>query len=126
MHAPKLLWMSWVAVPLLTVINQSCMKLLAEQLAAQNSLLALLTSPYSVGILVCEITSFLLWLRVLSVVPVGRAVPISAVAYVLVLLVGWFGFKEPFYSVQLFGSILILAGVGLLATPSHSPKVITP
>lgn len=123
MHAPKWLWLSWIGVPLLTVANQACMKLLAERLATLPTAEALL-SPYILGIGLCEVASFLLWLRVLAVVPVGRAVPISAVAYVLVLLLGWIGFGEPWMPVQIIGSVLILMGVFLLASPSHQLKEI--
>lgn len=121
MRVPKQLWLSFALVPLLTAANQACMKLLAERFDALPFTQAIL-SPFALAILICELTSFLLWLRVLAVLPVGRAVPISAVAYLLVLLVGWLGFREPFMPIQLLGSFFILAGVGLLAAPSPQRK----
>ena len=93
------------------------MKLLAEYVAL-DSWQQSLQSPYLVSIVFCEVISLFLWLRVLAVMPVSRAVPITAISYVLVLMLGWFGFQEPLYPAQLIGSFFILLGVRLLSTSS--------
>ena len=123
MHS-QTIWSMFLWVPLLTMGNQACMKLLAATLGAEGfSVERLLASPYAYGILICEIASFLLWLRVLAQMSVARAVPISAVAYLLILGIGWLGFGEPFAMPQVVGSVFILLGVWLLATPSRESSI---
>lgn len=122
MLAPKALWPFWLAVPLLTALYQGSMKLLALQIGENGDVWRAIASPYVAVILISEITSFLIWLRILSVLPVGRAVPITAVAYLLVVAMGWGLFHEPLRPVQIAGSLLILGGVFLLASPARPAK----
>lgn len=120
MRGRKFLILCWIAVPLLTVANQACMKLLAGEMNENFTSYALLETPWPIAILLCEITCFVLWLRVLSSMPVGRAVPLSAISYVLILALGWFGFGEPILPMQIVGGLLIMGGVYLLGTSSPS------
>ena len=99
------------------------MKLLSAQITDKFSWRVALFSPYLFGIVFCEIASLLLWLRVLSVMPVGRAQPISSIAYLLVLALGWFGFHEAMHPAQFIGSALILGGVWVLSVPSSQPEM---
>ncbi|MES2984153.1 MAG: EamA family transporter [Pseudomonadota bacterium] len=112
------LW--WLTVPLLTLINQTCMKLLSEGMGdvpfGLDWLTTALSTPYMAGIVLSEILSFILWIRILSTIDVSRAAPLTAVAYVLILLTGWFAFDEPVLPLQLIGSALILVGVTLIGT----------
>jgi drug/metabolite transporter (DMT)-like permease len=62
--------------------------------------------------------SFILWLKLLADTTISRAAPITAVAYFLILLMSWTVFREPIVPFQIVGSVLILAGVWLIATAS--------
>ncbi len=104
------------------------MKFLALDLGDQSFGMAwfehALKKPYMIGILGFEILSFVLWMRILSVMDVGRAVPLTAIAYIFVLALGWFGFHEPMHAIQIIGSALILIGVFLLGTSDrHQSEV---
>lgn len=75
-------------------------------------------SPWAPVVLLSEVLSFILWLNVLTNVPLSKAFPITAVAYVAILLMSWTVFKEPVMPLQIIGSALILAGVWLISTAS--------
>ncbi len=76
-------------------------------------------SPWAMVVLLSEVLSFILWLNVLTNVPLSKAFPITAVAYICILLMSWTLFKEPVMPLQIIGSALILAGVWLVSTASH-------
>lgn len=110
----------WATIPLLTALNQCGMKLLAGYMGDTPLggawLARALITPWAAVILTCEILSFLLWMRVLAVTDVSRAVPLTAVGYTLILVTGWTFFHEPVLPLEIFGSALILGGVWLLGT----------
>ena len=58
--------------------------------------------------------STILYLLSLQRIPISVAMPSVACGYVLVSLLGWWWWREPFAYGQLIGLVLILAGVGLL------------
>ena len=76
-------------------------------------------SPWAVVVLMSELLSFVLWLNVLTNVPLSKAFPITAVAYIAIELMGWVLFKEPVMPLQIIGSALILAGVWLISIASE-------
>jgi multidrug transporter EmrE-like cation transporter len=55
--------------------------------------------------------STLLWVRILTTVPLSRAYPFVALAFVLVPAAGYVFFHESVNGRQLFGTALIVAGV---------------
>lgn len=121
MRAPK--WADialWLLVPLLICLNQSCIKLLAKDMEnipfGGAWLMEAVFHPWFYGILLCEMTNFALWLHILSNTAISRATPITALAYILVLSTSWFVFLEPILPMQIFGSLLILAGVWMIGT----------
>ncbi len=73
--------------------------------------------------LLSEVLSFVLWMNVLSVVPLSKAFPITAVAYISIPLMSWTLFKEPVMPLQIIGSALILGGVWLIG--SAAPRETT-
>jgi len=75
-------------------------------------------SPWAAVVLVSEVLSLFLWLNVLTHVPLSKAFPITAVAYISTLLMSWTLFKEPVMLLQVIGSTFILAGVWLISTAS--------
>lgn len=115
--------LQWACIPLLTMLNQMFIKWLANGQAGEafslNWMASALHSPLAMGILLCEIASFVLWMRILAVTPVSRAVPLTAVSYLLILIVSWTIFKEPVHLLQVAGSILILWGVSVISTASR-------
>ncbi len=117
----------WGAIPALTTLNQAFIKLLAERMKDVPFGWAWLTqaiqTPWIIGIGVCESVSFVLWLTILADTSISKATPITAIAYVLILLMSWTVFHEPVVSLQLIGSAFILAGVWLIGTTSKYPKL---
>jgi len=56
-----------------------------------------------------------LWVRILSTVPLSRAYPFAALAFVLVPAAGYLFFHESVNGRQMFGTALIVAGVIVVA-----------
>lgn len=107
---------------LLAVGSQASMKMLAAYLGdTPISILWLekaVLTPWAIIILICEIFVFVFWLRILSVINVSRAVPLTGLIYIFILLTGWIFFDEPVLKLEIIGSALILGGIWLLgATP---------
>ena len=80
-------------------------------------------SPWAVVVLVSELLSFVLWLNVLTNVPLSKAFPITAVAYIAIELMSWTLFKEPVLPLQIIGSALILAGVWFVSIASDHDQI---
>jgi drug/metabolite transporter (DMT)-like permease len=61
----------------------------------------------------------LLWVRILTTVPLSRAYPFAALAFVLVPAAGYVFFHEPITIRYALGTALILAGVAIVSgTPA--------
>lgn len=116
----------WLAVPFLNALQQILLKLSALDAAPQAAsdtgaswLPPLLTSPWFLAAVGAEIACFGIWMTVLSHVDLAKAFPLSAVSYVLIMATAWFAFGEPIQPLQGIGSLLILAGIWLIATASR-------
>jgi multidrug transporter EmrE-like cation transporter len=57
----------------------------------------------------------LLWVRILTTVPLSRAYPFAALAFVIVPAAGYFLFSESMTVRQALGTALIVAGVVVVA-----------
>jgi drug/metabolite transporter (DMT)-like permease len=57
----------------------------------------------------------LLWVRILTTVPLSRAYPFAALAFVLVPAAGYVFFHEPITIRYALGTALILAGVAIVS-----------
>ena len=57
---------------------------------------------------------FILWVFILSKVQLSVAAPIMSMAYVFIMIVSYFLFKEPITGVKIAGVISILFGVVLI------------
>ena len=105
----------WIGLPLLSAIFQASAKMLAAEMRhtpfSWSWLVQATHSPWAVLVLLSELLSFVLWLNVLTHVPLSKAFPITAVAYIAIELMSWRIFKEPVMPLQIIGSVLILAGV---------------
>jgi drug/metabolite transporter (DMT)-like permease len=62
----------------------------------------------------CYIAAFVMWMTILSRLPLGVAFPASAVVFIVVVLASYLVFGEMVSAWQLVGMAMILAGVLLL------------
>jgi len=110
----------WVGLPLLSALFQASAKMLAAEMRdipfSWNWLAQASNSPWTFVILLSEVVSFGLWLNILSNIPLSRAFPITAVAYISIPLMSWTLFKETVMPLQILGSALILAGVWFISS----------
>lgn len=108
----------WVGLPLLSALFQAGTKMLAAEMQhipfSWKWIAHAMQSPWALIVLVSEILSFVLWLQVLSRVPLSKAFPITAVAYLAIELMSWTLFREPIRPLQVLGSVFILTGVWLI------------
>lgn len=80
-----------------------------------ENLLSVLFSPLILlGIFIYGVAT-LLWLYVLSRLPISVAYPLQSVAYVLALLIAFFFFKESVPPNRWIGAGIILAGITVLS-----------
>ena len=113
----------WIGLPLLSALFQASTKMLAAETRhtpfSWSWLVQDTHSPWAVVVLLSELLSFVLWLNVLTNVPLSKAFPITAVAYIAIELMSWTIFKEPVMPLQIIGSALILAGVWFINIASE-------
>ncbi len=113
----------WIGLPLLSAVFQASAKMLAAETRhtpfSWSWLVQATHSPWAVVVLLSELLSFVLWLNVLTHVPLSKAFPITAVAYIAIELMSWTLFKEPVMPLQIIGSALILAGVWFISLASE-------
>lgn len=79
-----------------------------------SSYQAMLSSPMTLAGLAAYAASALLWLRVLTAVPLSQAYPFVALGFVLTTAAGIVIFGEPVVATRVAGTVLILAGVLLV------------
>lgn len=79
-----------------------------------KGIIDLLSEPRLLLALCLYATALLMWLQVLSKMPLSTAYPILAVTYVLVPLLSVACFDERITQVQVVGIFLVLAGVTLI------------
>lgn len=79
------------------------------------SLISLFLNPFIVAGMALYVTAMLIWLYVLKHVNVSYAYPFTALGFVLVVAIGYFGLKEQVTALQLAGMGLIIAGIFLIA-----------
>jgi drug/metabolite transporter (DMT)-like permease len=117
-------WSKWALVPLMitqplcVAAYQYLAKALGNGLGQGDALtlaLHLATSPLSWTLIGVEIIGLLAWLAILNRLDLARAFPLTAISYCLVIAIGIFGFHERVDLATVGGSVLILAGIGLLA-----------
>ena len=117
----------WVGLPVLSALFQASTKMLAAEMRhtpfSWSWLVQATHSPWAVAVLLSELLSFVLWLNVLTNVPLSKAFPITAVAYIAIELMSWTLFKEPVMPLQIIGSALILAGVWFVSIASEHDQI---
>ncbi|HID57135.1 TPA: hypothetical protein EYP37_11440 [Candidatus Poribacteria bacterium] len=81
----------------------------------KSSFLRAASNPFVIfGLLVFVFTS-MLWLVVLSRVPLSMAYPMLSLSYVIAILVSWLIFKEHIPWTRVVGAIIICGGVYLVS-----------
>ena len=117
----------WIGLPVLSALFQASAKMLAAEMRdipfSWSWLVQATHSPWAVVVLMSELLSFVLWLNVLTNVPLSKAFPITAVAYIAIELMSWMLFKEPVMPLQIIGSALILAGVWFVSIASDHDQI---
>lgn len=78
-------------------------------------LLGILVDPYVVGGLFLYFGAAMLWLFVLAKVEVSYAYPFVALGFVITAMAGWLLFDDAMSSGRVLGTLLICAGVVLVA-----------
>lgn len=79
-----------------------------------SGVLDLIVEPRLITALALYAAALLMWLHVLSKVPLSTAYPVLAVTYVMVPVLSVFIFGERLSQSQLIGMCLILAGVAMI------------
>ncbi|WP_116964265.1 EamA family transporter [Fastidiosibacter lacustris] len=67
--------------------------------------------------LACYVISVIVWLMVLSRVPVGLAYPMVSIGYIITAIAGYFLLGEPLTATRIAGIFVIILGVYLVAKP---------
>ncbi|KLU60183.1 putative 4-amino-4-deoxy-L-arabinose-phosphoundecaprenol flippase subunit ArnF [Peptococcaceae bacterium CEB3] len=106
----------------LSAIGQILVKLGAENLDLSfkgskvfySLLLILRNVPIMSGVIIYGL-SFLLWIKVLSKVPLSYAYPMVSLGYILIMIFSYFLFHENISLTRLVGILLIIAGVVFVA-----------
>jgi undecaprenyl phosphate-alpha-L-ara4N flippase subunit ArnE len=98
---------------LLSSVAQVFQKMAASTLL-DNKPRTLLRSPYIWLSFLCLGVGLLLWLVVLSAMPVSQAYPIMSLSYIVVMLLARWLFKERIPARRWVGAALILLGVSCL------------
>lgn len=108
----------WLAMPVMSVINQYLAVRTAQAMAGVplglGWLAAAIRSPWVQTWIGCEVITFAAWMVVLSNLTLSAAFPMTALGYVLVIGMGWTVLGEPVTLAEILGGAAILAGVWLL------------
>lgn len=72
-------------------------------------------NPYIIGGLCCYVASVLVWLLVLSRVPVSYAYPMVSLGYITTVLAAVLLFNETLTLSRVLGIVIIIAGVYLVS-----------
>lgn len=75
---------------------------------------AMFFSPWVLAGLVSYCLSTVIWLVMLTKVPLSFLYPLLSVGYVVILLIGWLGFNEKVTVVRWYGVLLICCGIVMI------------
>lgn len=88
----------------------------AAPLEAESAWLSrLLIAPWVYGAIACYIGTFFVWMRLLRDAPIGPAFAVSHLDVVGVLIASMLVFNERILPSQVFGAMLIVAGIVCVA-----------
>jgi drug/metabolite transporter (DMT)-like permease len=106
-------WIELLCFPVAIAAGQILFKRAAGQLAsgADHWLLTLARLPTMWVAVALYAGATVLWVRILTTIPLSRAYPFVALAFVLVPAAGYLFFDESINAKYAFGTVLIIAGV---------------
>jgi drug/metabolite transporter (DMT)-like permease len=84
------------------------------------SIIKLLFSPFIFSGLILYGAATILWLFILSRVPLSIAYLVQSIAYVLAVFGAYFIFHEPLSPAKIIGVILIILGVSLIGISANT------
>ncbi|MGE7986539.1 hypothetical protein [Lysinibacillus fusiformis] len=102
---------------LLLVIGQTMWKIGAEkiEISGFKTIINVILSPWIIGGGVLYVIATVIWLYLLSKLPLSLIYPLQSVAYIIALFVALFVFKEVIPITRWVGVAVILFGVYLVA-----------
>lgn len=105
-------WLQLISFPLALTAGQILFKRAANRVDLTGAwLLELARIPAMWAAIALYAGATLLWVRILATVPLSRAYPFAALAFVLVPAAGYFLFDEPVNARYVLGAALIIGGV---------------
>jgi multidrug transporter EmrE-like cation transporter len=124
-------WLELLSFPVAIAAGQILFKRAASQLAPEGGawLWQLARLPSMWLAMVLYAASTLLWVRILTTVPLSRAYPFVALAFVLVPIAGYLLYDEPVNARYAFGAALIIVPIFISvgsnsgSTPTAPPAV---
>jgi len=107
-----LVWLELLSFPFAMAVGQILFKRAAQQIDPGSQWwLELVRLPAMWAAIALYAGATLLWVRILTTVPLSRAYPFAALAFVLVPAAGQLLFDEPLNARYALGTALIVAGV---------------
>ena len=103
------------------VVAQIAFKLGADRLPQAETVglpafcLRMMSEPWLIGGVAIYVIEFIVWIRVLALVPLGIAFPIASLNILGIALASHFLLREVITRKQWLGAILITAGVAIVA-----------
>jgi drug/metabolite transporter (DMT)-like permease len=119
-HGQRLvrLVMLWVALILIETLNQIALKTAGNHIGAfelnRHSVLAAVSTPWLWVGLACYVTEFCLWMMILEKSALSAAFPLSAIAFITVMIASWAVFGDSMGWQQIVGAAIIVLGIILL------------
>lgn len=113
--------MKYILLCLLNVISLVAGQVLfkvgtnGKAIDSANTLIKTLFSPLVFSGLILYAFTTMLWLYILSKIPISRAYPIQALAYPLILILAQFIFNEHITTTRWIGMGIVFAGVIIVA-----------
>jgi drug/metabolite transporter (DMT)-like permease len=112
LNLTPLVWLELLCFPVAIAAGQILFKRSAAQIDTEGPwLLELARLPAMWAAVALYAVSTLLWVRILTTVPLSRAYPFAALAFVLVPAAGYLVFDEPVNARYALGTALIIVGV---------------
>jgi multidrug transporter EmrE-like cation transporter len=113
MNWTPLAWLELLCFPVAMAAGQILFKRAAAQMTGAGGpwLLELAKLPSMWLALALYAGSTLLWVKILTSVPLSRAYPVAALAFILVPAAGYLFFDEPINARLAAGTALIVVGV---------------
>jgi len=79
-----------------------------------NTIIKMITRPFSIIGLCCYAISAIFWMAALSRIELSRAYPMLSLGYVLILIVSHFIFSETLLLTKVIGIFIIIIGICLV------------